>query len=156
MARTEPNQPLRAGLATVLTPIDVPVESKNFPIDTKTTKRYILISSQTKQRFAVSKDCYDYLCSVQIDVNSIFSNGVANADSNDELEGQIVNQIEGGTLEVEGFRINEIRFIQSIDLDVSTPTMTILRRVITYQFWLGQITQDDIAGFPYTFPFALS
>src|SRR6185312_12513336 len=107
--------------------------SKNFPIDTKTTKQYILISSQTKQRFAVSKDCYDYLCSVQIDVNSIFSNGVANADSNDQLEGQIVNQIEGGILEVDGFRINEIRFIQSIDLDVSTPTMTILRRVITYQ-----------------------
>jgi len=144
MPRSEPNQPLRAGLATVLNPIGVPVESKNFPIDTKTTKQYILISSQTKQRFAISKDCYDYLCSVVIDVNSIFSNGVAGTDLNDVLEGQIINAIEGGSLEVEGFRINEIRFIQSLDLDVTTPNMTILRRVITYQFWLGQVTQYDI------------
>lgn len=139
MPRLNPNLPLRAAIITALTPIGIPVKSKKFPADTKTTKQYILITSQTKKRTAISKDCYDYLCSVVIDINSINTNGVADADSNDVIEEQVVQRIEDG-LDIQFFIVKETIFVQSLDLDLETPTYSIQRRIVTYQFWVGQST----------------
>jgi hypothetical protein len=151
--RLNPNKPLRDAFIAALAPIGIPVKAKKIPKNAA-AQQYILITSQVKKRFAVSKDCYDYLCQTVFDICYYSLNGYADADKNDAVEEQLIQIIEDG-IEVSGFIVKEINFIESIPLDIETPTYSIQRQVITYQHWLGQTAVQSI-GFPYNFPFTLS
>jgi hypothetical protein len=152
--RLNPNQPLRDAYITALSAIGLPVKSKKIPKNSSAVQQYILITSQIKKRTCISKDCYDYLCSISVDINYFSPNGYVDSNKNDDIEGQVVNIIEDG-IEVDGFMVKSSDFVQSIPLDIETPTYSIQRQIITYQHWLGQITNLS-NGFPYTLPFTLS
>ena len=133
-----PNEPIRIGIKSALIPTSIPVFAKRVPKDTKLTQ-YIILSSQTKNRTEVSKDCFDWMCSVNIECITYSQSGFVNPKTNDDIEAQVIDIIQSGIV-INGFLVKEINFIQSIDLDIDTPTATIERRVITYQFWVGQAT----------------
>lgn len=153
--RLNPNKPLRDAFIAALAPIGIPVKAKKIPKNATPVQQYILITSQVKKRFAISKDCYDYLCQTVFDICYYSPNGYADADKNDAVEEQLIQIIEGG-VEVSGFIVKEINFIESIPLDIETPTYSIQRQVVTYQHWVGQTVSGEAIGLPYTLSFVLS
>lgn len=130
-----PNAPIRTALKSALTPIGLPIFAKRVPKDTKLTQ-YIILSSQTKNRTEVSKDCFDWSCTIHIECINYNQSGFVSPKSNDDIEEQIIDIIQSG-IDIDNFIVKDTTFIQSIDLDIDTPTATIERRVITYQFWVG-------------------
>lgn len=142
---TNPNKPLRAAYIAALTFIGA-IKSKKIPKSTGAIQQYIIIQSQTKDRTEETKDgCLEWLCSITFDINYFNPSGYSNQDIIDDIEEQAIDAIEQG-ITVEGFMVKSTKFIQSSDLSIiETPNYTVLRRVVIYQHWLGQV---DIALIP--------
>jgi hypothetical protein len=138
MAQLNPNLPLRTAYIQGLPGyVTVPVWAKKVPKNVQVPSQYILITSQTKQPTAEGKDCFEWLCTVVVDC--IFA-GVAGfaAPINGDLMEEKVCQFVFDGVEMSGWQVKSNDFIQSVDLDVETPTQSIERRVITFQHWINQ------------------
>lgn len=139
MPTINPNTSIRTALIAALTPIK-PTWVKKVPRNITTIpNQYILISSQTKDPTERSKCGFEWLCTVNIEMINLNTSGYANPIKNDEVEAQIFDAIEGG-ITIQGFDNKEWLFINSIDLDVETSTQSIERRVLTYSFWVQQVS----------------
>jgi hypothetical protein len=138
MALLNPNAPLRNAYLTAWAATGLPVWAKKVPKSAVIPKQYILITSQTKQRTEVSKDCFEWLCQIVVDIIYVGAAGYASPIKNDDIEEIGVNAIQAGIV-VAGFDVKSYDFIQSLDLDIETDTQSIERRVITYEHWLQQI-----------------
>jgi len=135
-----PDKYLRTAYVDALRPAltGVNVWAKKIPKDvTPLPKRYVLITSQTKSRTEVSKGCYEWLCSIMVDVFNVNVAGYAKPENNDDYEEIIIDTIESGIV-VPFFQVKSYDFIDSIDLDIETPAQSLERRVIVYQHWLCQ------------------
>lgn len=133
----DPEEPLRIGIKSELTPIGIPIYAKGVPKDVKVTQ-YINLTSQTLNKTEVSKDCFDWKCSINIECITFNQSGFATPSTNDRVKAQVIDIIQSG-ISVNGFMVKGIDFIQASDLDIETPTAKIERKVIIYQFWVGQI-----------------
>jgi hypothetical protein len=139
MPTINPNTPIRTALIAALNRI-APVYVKKVPKSVTTIpNQYILINSQTKDPAERSKCGFEWLCTVNIEMVNLNTSGYANPIKNDEVEALVIEAIEAG-LTIADFDNKEWLFINSIDLDVETPSQSIERRILTYSFWLQQVS----------------
>lgn len=117
---------------------DAPVWEKKVPIDGSTPSRYYIISTQTKNETERSKDGYEWMCSIVIECVSWQGLGNASSVPINDMEQHLISIVQTG-LNIAGFDLKETTFVDSVPLDVDTPTDSIYRRVVTYQHWLNQL-----------------
>ncbi len=127
-----------AYLQAIATQTAVPVWTKKVPKDVTVPKKYILITSQEKQRTEVGKDCWEWLCQITIDVVFQGTLGYSDTDQVDDIEEKIITAIEAG-IDVPGFMVKSIDLVDTVNLDSDTENQSIERRVIIYQHWLCQV-----------------
>lgn len=140
MSIYDPNTPLQKSyidaikIATDLSgwPNRVPIDTKSIPL------QYFLIATQTKNRTAISKNNWEWLCTIVVDIIYAGGRGFSSPVKNNTVEAQIISAIEGG-ISVEGFYVKSRELISSIPLNIDTNTQYLERTVLTYQHWLGQI-----------------
>jgi hypothetical protein len=141
-----PDKDLRtAYIAALQTATGLGVFPDGVPKTTVTPKAYILITSQTKTRTAVSKptsvtntsDNFGWLASIVFDIQYFSPSGFSNPGAVDDIEAQVINVAE--TLQVSGWAIKSRVQIQSRPLNVNTPTNYINRKVLTYQHWIEKL-----------------
>lgn len=134
-----PEKYVRAAyIAAIATQTAVPVWAKKVPKNTSPVpSRYILISSQTKERTEVSKSCWEWLCSITVDIVFQGPAGYSDTEQIDDVEEAVLTAIEAG-ITAQGFIVKSVDLVQTSDLDAETPTQSIERRIVIYQHWLCQ------------------
>lgn len=138
MAYKNPNEQIRKAYIDALSVTTWPVWSKRVPLNTTPIpKKYIILDSQTKQETEISKDCFSWLTSLNINYWLINTPGYVNTVTLDSVEELAINAIYNIT--IPGFIIQSINLLQSQNLDIDTPTTSIERRVSTYQIILWQV-----------------
>lgn len=100
---------------------------------------YALITNQTRNETERNKDGHEWLCTVTIDLNSVQPAGYFGSDELDDIEQSIMNVIEGDLLVVPGFMVKETRLVQSQPLSGTNSTVSITRKVFTYEHWLDNV-----------------
>lgn len=135
-----PNEPLRKAyiqaIATALA--GIPVWAKKIPKNvTPVPSLYILIISQEKQRTAIGKDCWEWLCQITLDITYVNPQGYSDTVKIDDVEAAVITAVEAG-INVEGFMVKSVDLVNSSDLDTETPTQSIERRILIYEHWLCQ------------------
>ena len=129
-----PNISIRVALISLLSGLNIPAWNKRIPKNVVAPKVYALLTSQTKQPTETSKDGYEWMASINVDLYKINDFGYVNTVPIDNMEQDIVNGIEA--LVIPGWDVKNITLLNIQDLDDDTATQTIERRVITYSFWL--------------------
>lgn len=100
---------------------------------------YILITAQSKNRFGVSKGCYEWLCTINVEVINITPQGFVSTVTVDDIEEKVLNAVEDG-INVQGFTVKFVRLAgPPVDMDIDTDTEMIERRIISYELWLDNI-----------------
>lgn len=138
MVVINPDKYIRAAYKTALQNY-APVWEKKVPIDVTPPVKYYLISTQTKNETERSKCGYEWMCSIVIECVSIQGAGNASSVPINDMEEHLISVVETG-LNIAGFDLKETFFVDSVPLDIDTPTNSIYRRVVTYQHWLNQLT----------------
>jgi len=133
-----PDKYIRAAYATALATY-APVWEKKVPINVSIPPLYYLISTQTKNETERRKCGYEWMCSITIECVSIQQQGMASSVAINDLEENLLSVV-ASEIQVAGFDVKDTFFIDSVSLDVDTPTNSIYRRVVTYQHWLNQLT----------------
>ena len=137
MQYLDPNTALRTAYLSALAGIGVPGWAKKVPKNAEIPSNYYLITSQTLNRTEVGKDCFEWLCSIVVDVIYRGTPGYASPVQTEAIEAEVISAIENG-ITVAGFSVKSTDFVDSVNLDEETETQSIERRVITYQHWLCQ------------------
>jgi hypothetical protein len=133
-----PDKYIRKAYLAALAGAGVPVYAKKVPIDKAIPQKYILLSTQTKQRTAVSKNGWEWNTQITIDIVFVGVKGVAQTDKVDDVEGAVIEAIENG-ITVDGFAVKSTDLINSQPLDIETPTQSIERRILIYEHWVCQV-----------------
>lgn len=134
-----PDKYIRKAYIEALANAGVPVYAKKVPIDKNIPQKYILLSTQTKQRTATSKDDrWEWLTQITIDIVFVGAKGISQTDKVDDVEGLVIEAIENG-ITVEGFAVKSTDLLNSQPLDDETPTQSIERRILIYEHWLCQV-----------------
>lgn len=116
----------------------IPSWEDGVPIDVSPIPQpYLLIINQTRNPTEENKDGYEWRIQLTFDINYVRKLGYYGSAIVDDIEQQLMNSIE--EIEVPGFVVKEIVFINSQPLTASSKTQTITRKVITYEFWLNNI-----------------
>lgn len=144
--------------------VSVPVFDRRVPISVKPIpSTRIIISSQTKSIADETKCGHGWDCSILLDIISEQNISFVNTAIVDDIEEQISNMIDlwqasKGELLIPPFKCYRTAFSDSHDMDLETPTLTIIRKVIRYTHRINSLTADSPTGngFPYTFPFELA
>src|SRR5690606_25144527 len=133
-----PNKYLRLAYITALeADTGLSVYDKVIPKDLPFDTSYILITSQTKTRYAISKTCYEWLVVVNTEVVCVNEKGYISTLKVDDVEEGVLNSVQGIT--VPGWSLKSKDLLDSVDADLETPTHTINRRIITHEYWLSEL-----------------
>jgi hypothetical protein len=138
MAIENPDTPIRMAYINALSITGWPVWDERVPLNiTPIPKNYITLDSQTKQPFERTKDCFEWLTSLNVNMWQINTPGYVNKAPLDSVEKIVINGIE--SILIPGFIIQDILLIQSQNLPIDTVTTSIERRVLIYQIILWQV-----------------
>ena len=139
MLRINPKKYVRKSIADALaTATGLKVWDKKVPKDFEPKPtQYILISSQVLNQTEESKEDFEWLMQTVVDIVNVEEAGYASTVDNDDVE-QLVNTAILDGIQVLYFDVKETKLIDSLDLNIETPTNSIYRRVITFQHWLQQ------------------
>lgn len=133
-----PNTALRTAYLAALAGIGIPGWAKKIPKDIKPIPdQYYLVTSQTLNPTERKKDCFEWLCTIVIDVIFVGPAGYVSPVKTEDIEAKVITAVENG-INVIGFDVKSIEFIDSVNLDEETESQSIERRAITYQHWLCQ------------------
>lgn len=141
--------------------INIPVFDRRMPINIKPIPQTrIIISSQTKRSSSESKCGHGWECSMLLDIISEQNVSFVNMAVVDDIEEQINDQIDLWQASHREFYIPPFvcyytRFSDSHDIELETPTTTIIRKLVRYTHRLNSLTTIE-GGFPYRLPFLLS
>lgn len=133
-----PDKYIRKAYIEALANAGVPVYAKKIPIDKNIPQKCILLSTQTKQRTAISKNGWEWNTQITVDIVFVGAKGVSQTDKVDDVEGAVIDAIESG-ITVDGFAVKSTDLISSQPLDSETPTQSIERRILIYEHWLCQV-----------------
>ena len=133
-----PNTPLRIAYLNALAGIGVPVYAKKIPKDVKIPLNFIILNAQLLKRTEVSKNSWEWLCAINVDITYNGVTGFASPVQTEIVEQAVLTAIEGG-ITVPGFFVKSTVLFNSLSMDAETPTQSIERRIITYQHWLCQM-----------------
>lgn len=133
-----PDKYIRKAYIIALANAGVPVYAKKVPISATIPQKYILLSTQTKQRTAVSKNGWEWNTQITVDIVFAGTKGISQGDKVDDVEGIVIEAIENG-ITVDGFNVKSTILLNSQPLDTETPTQSIERRILIYEHWLCQV-----------------
>lgn len=133
-----PDKYIRKAYIEALANAGVPVYAKKVPIDKNIPQKYILLSTQSKQRTAVSKNGWEWNTQITIDIVFKGVKGVSQGDKVDDVEGLVIDAIENG-ISVDNFAVKSTDLLNSQPLDTETATESIERRILIYEHWLCQV-----------------
>lgn len=138
MAVVNPNKYIRSTLVTALqSATGQPFFDTGIPIDLQPLPTlYGVVNNQTKNRFAVSKQNHEWLCSVTMELCAVQEKGFNSTVEVDDLEGVVLTSMEA--IAVPGFRLGLIRLVDSIPSPIETATQTIDRTILVYELWLNK------------------
>lgn len=133
-----PNKYIRASIVSALaTATGLSVFDSGIPIDLQPLpEKYLIVNTQSKSRFAVTKGNHEWLCSVTLDLNAVQEKGFNSTVEVDNMEEQVLTAMPG--IAVSGFRVNFTRLVDSVPLPIETATATINRTVLVYEQWLNK------------------
>lgn len=132
-----PNKYIRTAYLTAFAALTVPAWSKKVPKDViPIPDNYVLLISQTKNTTERSKDGFEWLCTIVFDIISRQEAGYASTVIVDNVEEDIIDIVESD-IAIAGFTVKDINLISSLDLDSEEDEASIVRRVLTYQFWFS-------------------
>lgn len=131
-----PDKYIRQGIIKSLGALKVPIYNGVVPLsENKHPTDYILIINQTKQRYAVSKQCYEWSCSFVLDVVHISGRGTYALDIVDDRCELIIPIIEA--LSLEKFYVKNVDFEGDFTQTYGTENNTVNRKLLTFNIWLG-------------------
>lgn len=134
-----PDKFIRKAYKTAFAPVNLPVYGKIVPVNVKPIpQKYIILGTQTKQRTAISKNGWEWLTQITVDIVFQGAKGFSETDKLDDIEGQIIDIIENG-ITIDGFYLKSTNLISSQPLDVETDTQSIERRILIYEHWVCQV-----------------
>lgn len=99
---------------------------------------YILLTTQTKQRTAVSKNGWEWNTQITVDICYISPKGFSESNKVDDLEGAVIEAIENG-IQVDNFAVKSTNLVTSQPLRTETDSNTIWRRILIYEHWVCQV-----------------
>lgn len=137
-----PSTYIRKGIIDAMIAIgsNVPVYSGLVPKSVNPIpKRYIVLTSQTLQPTAMSKECYEWNATINLDVNHVNAQGYSSNEELDLIVEQVLNAMQ--IISIPEFQApkNRHRLVNMVDLPIETETNSIQRKVLTYSFWLKRI-----------------
>lgn len=130
--------------------LSVPVFDRRVPINTKPIPALrIIISSQTKQTADETKCGHGWECTVLLDIIAEQNISYVNTAIVDDIEEQISNMIDlwqasKTELLIPPFKCYRTYFSDSHDIELETPTTTIIRKLIRYTHRINSITADIV------------
>lgn len=134
-----PNKYIRTAYKTAFAALTVPTWNKVVPKSTDPIPAdYVLLQAQSKNVTERSKDGFEWMCTIVFDIVSHQEAGYADSSIVDDIEGDIISIVESD-VEIEGFTVKNINLVDSLDLDSQDDDGAIIRRVLTYQFWLNSV-----------------
>lgn len=134
-----PDKYIRAAILGVLEASEIPAWHKKIPKNVaEIPSSYVLLHSQTKRPTEIGKICYDWSCSIVLDITSINSLGFTSAVTVDDIEEIILDKISpvDGKIQIENFSVVDVSLLDSTEMTLETGTDTIDRKVMVYNFWL--------------------
>lgn len=141
MAYLNPNKYLRGGIVTALkTVTGLDVWHNRVPISVKPIpKKYIILDSQTKNEYARGKTCFEWMCTIDVNIYNINTLGNSSAVQVDDIEQQVINTIKGNNFTVANFHVKNVDILESIEMDFDTTTESVDRRMIKFDIWLNNV-----------------
>ena len=135
-----PNKYVRLAYVTALKEATgLPVYDTRIPISVDPVpSKYILLHSQTLQPTATSKTCYEWECTIVVDINSVQPQGNTSSVIVDDIQEQVITAVESLT-GIPPFQMKSKKLENQYAQDVETDSASIQRRVLTYSHWLNRI-----------------
>lgn len=141
--------------------IDTPIYETVIPKSViPTPLTYILLSTQSKQQKNTSKCGHNWQCSIVLDICSNNQQGYSSKAVVEDIEQQLSDLIDlsgRNDIAIPPFTVLNTQMLDSHDMSYETPTLTVSRKIVRYQFILqGIYTQGANNAFTYTLPFQLA
>lgn len=137
MAEINPYHKVRIGVENAINGA-YPLYNKVVPSNQTTPSQYLLITNQTKNQYEVSKNCFEWLVTFNLEcINVSNLNQSDQTHRVDVMEEVVTNSLKG--MSVPDFKVKNIEY-NSFDLDLETATKRINRRIISYTIWLNYVS----------------
>lgn len=135
---TNPNKYIRQAIITGLQPYGYSVWYKRVPKSVvPTPTSYILIDSQSKQEAYDAKECFEWLCQVNINIWIVGQQGFPPTTTMDDIEEKVITAMKG-IQDNKGLIKRKPKLINQTELSVETDTNSIERRILTYEIWVNK------------------
>lgn len=108
------------------------VWSNRVPKNTPTPDLYVLLTDIAIQEFAECKGGNEWLISMNIDVNSVYSQGYDTTDIVNDAVSDIIPRIKSLPT------VKNSRLDGSRSMTYDTPTHTVTRQILTFSFWVNR------------------
>ena len=108
------------------------VWSNRIPKNTPTPDLYVLLTDIAIQEYAECKGGNEWLISMNIDVNSVYSQGYDTTDIVNDAVSDIIPRIKSLPT------VKNSRLDGSRSMTYDTPTHTVTRQILTFSFWVNR------------------
>lgn len=108
------------------------VWSNRVPKNTPTPDLYVLLTDIAIQEYAECKGGNEWLISMNIDVNSVYSQGYDTTDIVNDAVSDIIPRIKSLPT------VKNSRLDGSRSMTYDTPTHTVTRQILTFSFWVNR------------------
>lgn len=108
------------------------VWSNRVPKNTPTPDLYVLLTDIAIQEYAECKGGNEWLISMNIDVNSVYSQGYDTTDIVNDAVSDIIPRIKALPT------VKNSRLDGSRSMTYDTPTHTVTRQILTFSFWVNR------------------
>jgi hypothetical protein len=126
----------------------LPAYHKRLPVDIyPLPSMYILITTQTKnesgtkgKQLSTSLSAFrltEWMCSITIEIIRVNERSFGSYASVEDVEEQIIDWVRT-QLQVPEFYVKETELVDSISLDIDTDTVSMDRKVLTFQHWVNE------------------
>jgi len=141
MVNETPDLQVRQTIYGLITPLGSPVYDMQVPKDAVIPDLYILLTSQTNRQHSTSKCGHLWATTILLDVVYQQAQGFSNREPLDALCSNInqVVDLNGGDITLTGFQVMNTQVLDTHDMGaLDTPTKTINRKLMRYQFIVAQ------------------
>jgi len=135
-----PDKYVREGYIADLEPLlgGVPIWDGGIPVDEPTPDVYVLITTQTKRPTERTKDGFEWMGTITLDIVSIRPPGTHNTAIVDDIEEILIERIEQ-EIDIPGFINNNTLFVDSVSLKDENASQSVDRKILIYEHWLNWV-----------------
>jgi len=149
---------VREAFVSLFSDVGAPCYDMVVPKDIEIPNQYILLTDQENRQHSTNKCGHLWATTILLDVVSQNLAGYSNRQPLDELCSNINSLIDldNGDITIANFQVMNTQVLNSRDMTLQTPTKTINRKLIRYQFILAKTSVPGSGSLPYTLDFILS